>query len=48
MHKKINNFAQNKCKWNKEGSIIMSGDSAGNLHLSVLAERFRKIEGNRL
>ena len=26
----------------------MSGDSAGNLHLSVLVERFRKIDGTRL
>ena len=47
-HKKINNLAQNKCKWNRDGSIIMSGDSAGNLHLSVLVERFRKIDGTRL
>lgn len=37
VNKKVNNSAHNKCKWNKDGSVLMTGDSAGNLHLSVLA-----------
>ena len=48
VHKKINNLAQNKCKWNRDGSVLMTGDSGGNTHLSVLGERFRKIETGRL
>ena len=47
-HKKMNNFAQNKCKWNRDGSVLMSGDSGGNVHLSVLGERFRKMDNARL
>ena len=45
---KINNFAQNKCKWNAEGSVIISGDSAGNVSLLGLGERYRKLENARL
>lgn len=42
-HVKINSYAQNKCKWNADGSIIVSGDSAGNVNLLVLNERMRKL-----
>ena len=35
-HTKINNYAQNKCKWNSDGSIIISGDSAGNINMLAL------------
>ena len=45
---KINNFAQNKCRWNAEGSAIISGDSAGNVSLLGLGERYRKLENARL
>lgn len=37
LHKKINNYAINKCKWSADGSVLACGDSAGNLYLSVLA-----------
>lgn len=47
-HVKINNFAQNKCRWNAEGSAIISGDSAGNVSLLGLGERYRKLENARL
>lgn len=35
-HVKINSYAQNKCRWNADGSIVISGDSAGNINLLVL------------
>jgi hypothetical protein len=47
-HRKINNYALNKCRWNGDGSVIACGDSAGNLYLSVLAERFRRLDNNQL
>ena len=37
VHKKINNAAQNKCKWNNDGSLLLSGDSSGNVNLFNLA-----------
>lgn len=36
-HKKVDSTAQNRCKWNREGSAIISGDSAGNVNLFTLA-----------
>ncbi len=47
-HVKINAFAQNKCRWNGEGSAIASGDSAGNVNLLVLNEKLRKLDTARL
>ncbi len=43
-HKKVNNFAQNKMAWNHEGSALATGDSAGNVNLFVLGERYRKMD----
>lgn len=45
---KINNFAQNKCKWNGDGSTIISGDSAGNINMLVLNEKLRKLDTSKL
>ena len=47
-HKKINQYALNKCKWNGDGSVIACGDTEGNLYLSVLEEKYRRIDNNRL
>lgn len=47
-HVKINNFSQNKCRWNAEGSIVITGDSAGNTNLLVLNERMRKLDNSKL
>lgn len=47
-HVKINQFAQNKCKWNADGSIIVSGDTAGNANLLVLNEKMRRLDNSRL
>ena len=35
--KQISNSAQNKCRWNADGSALISGDSAGNVHVVTLA-----------
>lgn len=47
-HVKINQNSQNKCRWNGEGSVIVSGDSAGNVSLLVLNDKLRKMENSRL
>lgn len=47
-HTKINNLAQNKCKWNGDGSTIISGDSDGNINMLVLNEKLRKLDTNKL
>lgn len=47
-HIKINNHAQNKCRWNAEGNIIISGDSAGNVNMMALNERFKKLDASKL
>lgn len=41
---KINNLTQNKCKWNADGSAIISGDSAGNINMLALNEKLRKLD----
>lgn len=48
VHKKIDNSAQNKCKWNKDGSLIITGDSQGNVNLFTLAEKNRKLDHSKL
>jgi dynein intermediate chain, cytosolic len=48
VHKKVNNFAQNKMAWNTEGSAMVSGDSAGNVHLFGLGEKYRKVDSAKL
>lgn len=40
--------AINKCKWNKEGSKIMTGDSKGIVNVFDLDKKFQKIEGGRI
>ena len=47
-HVKINSNAQNKCRWSGDGSLIASGDSAGNINLLVLNEKLRRLDGSRL
>lgn len=47
-HVKINSNAQNKCRWNADGSIIASGDSSGNISLLVLNEKLRRMENSLL
>jgi dynein intermediate chain len=47
-HVKINSYAQNKCKWSADGSIIASGDSAGNVNLMVLSDKLRRLDNSRL
>lgn len=46
-HKKVNNFAQNKIAWNTEGTALVSGDSAGNVTLYGLADKYRKMDASK-
>ena len=46
-HKKVNNFAQNKIAWNTEGSALVAGDSAGNVTLYGLADKYRKMDSTK-
>lgn len=46
-HKKVNNFAQNKIAWNTDGSALVSGDSAGNVTLYGLAEKYKKMDSSK-
>lgn len=46
-HKKVNNFAQNKMAWNGDGSALITGDSAGNVNLFGLSERYRKMDPSK-
>lgn len=46
-HKKVNNFAQNKMAWNGDGSALVTGDSAGNVNLFGLSERYRKMDPSK-
>ena len=46
-HKKVNNFAQNKMTWNTDGSILVTGDSMGNVSLFGLAEKYRKLDSSK-
>ncbi len=46
-HKKVNNYAQNKIAWNTEGSALVAGDSAGNVSLYGLAEKYRRIDSSK-
>lgn len=46
-HKKVSNFAQNRMAWNTEGSALVTGDSAGNVSMFVLSEKYRKMDSSR-
>ena len=46
-HKKVSNFAQNKIAWNTDGSALVSGDSAGNVSLYGLAEKYRRMDSSK-
>jgi WD40 repeat protein len=46
-HKKVNDYAQNKCQWNNEGSAIATGDSYGSINLFILAEKYRKMDNSK-
>ena len=46
-HKSVSKFAQNKIAWNSDGSALVTGDSAGNVTLFGLAERYRKMDNNK-
>lgn len=45
---KVNKFAINKCKWNRDGSKILTGDSEGIVNVFDLDRKYQKIEGGRL
>lgn len=47
-HVKINSNSQNKCRWSGDGSMIVSGDSCGNITLLGLNEKLRRLENSRL
>jgi dynein intermediate chain len=44
---KLSNNGQNKCRWNGNGSVIVSGDSEGNVNLLTLNEKLRRMENAR-
>lgn len=46
-HKKVNNFAQNKIAWNTDGSALVSGDSAGNVSLFGLADKYKRMDSSK-
>jgi dynein intermediate chain len=48
VHYKVNKFAINKCKWNRDGSKIMTGDSEGSVNVFDLDRKYQHIEGGRL
>ena len=33
--------------WNQDGSALISGDSAGNVNLFVLSEKYRKMDSSK-
>jgi hypothetical protein len=45
---KLGSNGQNKCRWNGNGSIVVSGDSEGNVSLLALNEKLRRMENARL
>lgn len=46
-HEQVNKYAQNKCKWNQDGSAIVTGDSHGNVNFFILNEKYRKMENSK-
>lgn len=46
-HKKVSNYAQNKIAWNTDGSALVTGDSAGNVSLYGLSDKYRKMDASK-
>ena len=47
VQEKVGRHGLNKCRWNNDGSAIVTGDSAGTMNMYILAEKYRKMDGSK-
>jgi hypothetical protein len=48
VHSKIGKNALNKCKWSRDGSKIMTGDSQGYVNIMNLEQKYLKLDNSRI
>jgi dynein intermediate chain, cytosolic len=44
---KVGRNGLNKCKWNNDGSAIVTGDSSGSISMYILAEKYRRMDPSK-
>ena len=44
---RVSKSGLNKCRWNNEGSAVVTGDSSGSMSLYILAEKYRRMDNSK-
>ena len=47
VQEKVSKNGVNKCRWNNDGSAVITGDSAGSMSMYILAEKYRKMDSSK-
>ena len=47
VQEKVGRSGLNKCRWNNEGSAILTGDSSGSMSMYILSEKHRRMDNSK-